>query len=799
MEPLLERRLQEQHEKAAIGECAVKNIGSAADLSLKLDPKLAKRFSEQNEKLATGRSAVENVGSRADRSVSLDPVLARRWSQLENGQEENLDPRAWHGTLSPGRRPELEPIQPEPSELDLKLAKRRTSLESSRELDISSAADCFSPLDSELAKRLARQRRRLRVASEEMPFDLPASVPAVPVAAAPRCTEGVADPQVARVLERRRAVLDVSLGESSELSLGLESFCSMGLGISETWPTVRVDGRSSEDHGHWALPSEDMQDMQQSFVQQSFVQASAVSRPELAAEVELAMEAGSFSVLDASRNSSREERLSEAVTERVFFPEVESARRHSDRHEVELLPTAPAATVPPSPAPGYRAMIAGELNLEVENARRRRDSHEVELLPTAPAATVPPSPAPGYRAMTAGELNLEVESARWHRDSNEATVPPRSPTPSYRSVAAPAEVPAPPAARPSEAPRRSDGQVTPSFPKTVAVAVLSPRTRPKASSESANGIVAVVARPAPTCPTPREQRAETRSGTQRKLPEAPRRVEAREDPARRARTGPVAATPKSAVRGREEVVRARPLGATRGPGARGQEAATRSHKQLPTAQPHGQSPYQRQAASPRSPSPSVSPSRNEAPVHRRVTARAQSASLSPARGEASSPSTRPGQGGLSPRGPRGLPGRPAPRTQATRVSRPVEAAPTPRPAPPTPRLAPRTVHRSEVDGGPRSPRIQKVTPLAGAGEARCLCRGRTPAQIMQEVGQLLDAHRVSHRRESETRMRCEGQGLRFEVELLEEGPGWYAVFHRCSGALLQYRQLCSHVLTGLRP
>lgn len=78
MDPVLAKRIAEQHAKANTGKTSMGSIGSQADKTIKLDPVLARRMAEQQRKAQTGESSVDNVGSQAYQTVKLDPVLAKR-------------------------------------------------------------------------------------------------------------------------------------------------------------------------------------------------------------------------------------------------------------------------------------------------------------------------------------------------------------------------------------------------------------------------------------------------------------------------------------------------------------------------------------------------------------------------------------------------------------------------------------------------------------------------------------------------------------------------------------------------
>lgn len=78
---------------------------------------------------------------------------------------------------------------------------------------------------------------------------------------------------------------------------------------------------------------------------------------------------------------------------------------------------------------------------------------------------------------------------------------------------------------------------------------------------------------------------------------------------------------------------------------------------------------------------------------------------------------------------------------------------------------------------------------------------RAPLQTLLEAQRLLALHRVTSRREGAHLLRCEGQGLRFDVEVLPDGgpsPATCTVsFRRSSGSLLAFRELCARVGPGL--
>mmetsp|Transcript_67302 Transcript_67302/g.146680 ORF Transcript_67302/g.146680 Transcript_67302/m.146680 type:complete len:713 (-) Transcript_67302:249-2387(-) len=92
-------------------------------------------------------------------------------------------------------------------------------------------------------------------------------------------------------------------------------------------------------------------------------------------------------------------------------------------------------------------------------------------------------------------------------------------------------------------------------------------------------------------------------------------------------------------------------------------------------------------------------------------------------------------------------------------------------------------------------------PTKGNGACQVSCNSsRPPQQIIQEVLRSLSQHRISHRQVSNFLVRCQGQGARFEAEVLQQdrGGGFMLCFSRMSGDVWAYKDICAHVLADMR-
>lgn len=96
-------------------------------------------------------------------------------------------------------------------------------------------------------------------------------------------------------------------------------------------------------------------------------------------------------------------------------------------------------------------------------------------------------------------------------------------------------------------------------------------------------------------------------------------------------------------------------------------------------------------------------------------------------------------------------------------------------------------------------RASSVSP-EGAFNVSCTS-SKAPKQIMQEIHRALTIQRVAYKQSSAFLVRCQRQGLRFEMEIshLDHLESIYVVrFRRVAGDLVGYKDLCSKVLAEMK-
>jgi len=88
----------------------------------------------------------------------------------------------------------------------------------------------------------------------------------------------------------------------------------------------------------------------------------------------------------------------------------------------------------------------------------------------------------------------------------------------------------------------------------------------------------------------------------------------------------------------------------------------------------------------------------------------------------------------------------------------------------------------------------------GAFNVSCTS-SKPPKHIMQEMQRALTLHRIAHKQTTSFLVKCQKQGLRFEMEIsyLDHLESIYVVrFRRAAGELAAYKELCSKILAEMK-
>lgn len=88
----------------------------------------------------------------------------------------------------------------------------------------------------------------------------------------------------------------------------------------------------------------------------------------------------------------------------------------------------------------------------------------------------------------------------------------------------------------------------------------------------------------------------------------------------------------------------------------------------------------------------------------------------------------------------------------------------------------------------------------GAFNVSCTS-SKPPKHIMQEMHRALALHRIAYKQTSSFLVKCQKQGLRFEMEIshLDHLESIYVVrFRRAAGELATYKELCSKILAEMK-
>jgi hypothetical protein len=88
----------------------------------------------------------------------------------------------------------------------------------------------------------------------------------------------------------------------------------------------------------------------------------------------------------------------------------------------------------------------------------------------------------------------------------------------------------------------------------------------------------------------------------------------------------------------------------------------------------------------------------------------------------------------------------------------------------------------------------------GAFNVSCTS-SKAPKQLMQEMHRSLQSQRVTFKQANAFLVKCQRQGLRFEMEIshLDHLGSIYVVrFRRVAGELVPYKELCSKVLAEMK-
>eukprot|EP00930_Biecheleria_cincta_P028345 TRINITY_DN19784_c0_g1_i2.p1 TRINITY_DN19784_c0_g1~~TRINITY_DN19784_c0_g1_i2.p1 ORF type:complete len:711 (-),score=139.88 TRINITY_DN19784_c0_g1_i2:106-2238(-) len=101
---------------------------------------------------------------------------------------------------------------------------------------------------------------------------------------------------------------------------------------------------------------------------------------------------------------------------------------------------------------------------------------------------------------------------------------------------------------------------------------------------------------------------------------------------------------------------------------------------------------------------------------------------------------------------------------------------------------------------PSSARGPMAEQAAAAGSVQVSCSaGRPPRQIIHEVMRTLSDTRISFRQVSNFVVRCQTQGVRFQVEVLQQdrGGGFAVRLTRATGDVWQYKEICGRLLASM--
>lgn len=105
-----------------------------------------------------------------------------------------------------------------------------------------------------------------------------------------------------------------------------------------------------------------------------------------------------------------------------------------------------------------------------------------------------------------------------------------------------------------------------------------------------------------------------------------------------------------------------------------------------------------------------------------------------------------------------------------------------------------------VSRPPSSARGGSSSEQAAAGSVQVSCSsGRPPRQIIQEVMRTLSDTRISFRQVSNFVVRAQTQGVRFQVEVLQQdqGGGFAVRLTRATGDVYQYKEICGRLLASM--
>jgi hypothetical protein len=100
----------------------------------------------------------------------------------------------------------------------------------------------------------------------------------------------------------------------------------------------------------------------------------------------------------------------------------------------------------------------------------------------------------------------------------------------------------------------------------------------------------------------------------------------------------------------------------------------------------------------------------------------------------------------------------------------------------------------------REAREEVMRTCRGAFNVSCTS-SKAPRQIMQEMHRALNLQRIAYKQTSAFLVKCQKQGLRFEMEIshLDQLESIYVVrFRRVAGELPAYKELCSKILAEMK-